>query len=132
VKITPDTNILVRVIVEDDIKQSRAAEAILARAEIVAFTLPALCEFAWVLSQGYKAPPGEIAEAIRRLTNGVNIVVNRAAVEAGLEVLENGGDFADGVIAYEGRWLGGETFVTFDKRAAKLLAAQGKKTQVPN
>ena len=29
------------------------------------------------------------------------------------------------MIAYEGRWLGGETFVSFDKKAVTLLAAQG-------
>lgn len=28
------------------------------------------------------------------------------AAEAGLALLEAGGDFADGVIAYEGSWLG--------------------------
>ena len=40
--------------------------------------------------------------------------------------VEAGGDFADGVIAHEGRWLGGETFVSFDRQAVKLLAAQGE------
>jgi len=29
--------------------------------------------------------------------------------EAGLAILEAGGDFADGIMAYEGNWLGGET-----------------------
>ncbi len=33
--------------------------------------------------------------------------------------VDAGGDFADGVIAYEGRWLGGETFVSFDRKAAR-------------
>jgi hypothetical protein len=32
-------------------------------------------------------------------------------------MLDAGGDFADGVIAYEGKWLGAETFVSFDKKA---------------
>lgn len=40
-------------------------------------------------------------------------------------MLDAGGDFADGVIAFEGRQMGGETFVTFDRRAAKLLEAGG-------
>ena len=31
-----------------------------------------------------------------------------------------------GVIAYEGNWLGAEVFVSFDKKAVKLLAAQGE------
>ena len=41
-------------------------------------------------------------------------------------MLEAGGDFADGVIAFEGQWLGGETFVSFDKQAVALLQAQGQ------
>jgi predicted nucleic-acid-binding protein len=45
-------------------------------------------------------------------------------VEAGLAVLEAGGDFADGVIAHEGNWLGADAFVTFDKKAVALLKAQ--------
>ena len=40
-------------------------------------------------------------------------------------MLDAGGDFADGVISYEGRWLGAETFLSFDKVATKLLGAQG-------
>jgi len=47
-------------------------------------------------------------------------------VEAGLALLDAGGDFADGVIAYEGSWLGAEVFVSFDKKAVKLMEAQGE------
>jgi predicted nucleic-acid-binding protein len=93
---------------------------------MVALALPALCELVWVLSRGYKTPPGEIAEAIRRLINGANVAVNRPAAEAGLALLDVGGDFADGVIAYEGSWLGAETFISFDKQAVKLIEAQGE------
>lgn len=67
-----------------------------------------------------------MAAALRALLATANVEVNRSAAEAGLAVLENGGDFADGVIAYEGRWLGGDTFVSFDKKAVALLAAQGQ------
>ena len=125
-KITVDTNVLVRAITGDNERQSKIAQAELTKADVVALALPALCELVWVLSQGYKIPPGEIAEAIRRLMNGVNVVMNRPAAEAGLALLDAGGDFADGVIAYEGRWLGAETFVSFDKKAAKLMDAQGE------
>jgi predicted nucleic-acid-binding protein len=77
------------------------------------------------LSQGYNIPPRDIAEAIRRLMNGANVVVNRPAAEAGLALLDAGGDFADGVIAYEGNWLGADAFVSFDKKAVKLMKAKG-------
>jgi predicted nucleic-acid-binding protein len=124
-KITADTNVLVRAITEDHEQQSRAAQTALRKAELVAIPLPALCELVWVLSQGYKIPFAEISEAIRRLINGANVVVNRSTAEAGLAVLDAGGDFADGVIAYEGNWLGADIFVSFDKKAVKLIEAQG-------
>jgi predicted nucleic-acid-binding protein len=126
VKITPDTNLLVRVITEDDKKQAERAEVELADAELIALPLPTLCELVWVLSRGYGASPASIAKAIRALINDAKVILNRAAVDAGLAMLDVGGDFADGVIAYEGTWLGAECFVSFDKKAVKSLEAQGK------
>lgn len=125
VKITADTNVLVRAITGDDERQSRIAQARLANADLVALAIPVLCELVWVLAQGYKIPSAEIAETVRRLINGGNVVLNRPAAEAGLALLDAGGDFADGVIAYEGNWLGAETFVSFDKKAVKLMDARG-------
>jgi predicted nucleic-acid-binding protein len=126
VKITADTNILVRAVTGDDARQSKAAKSALQRAEVVAMPIAALCELAWVLSRGYKHRPSEIAEAIRRLINGTTAAVDRSAAEAGLVMLDAGGDFADGVIAYDGNWLGADTFTSFDKNAVELLKAQGK------
>ena len=129
-KITADTNVLVRAITGDDPQQSEIAQAVLATASVVALPLPVLCELVWVLSQGYKIPTMEIGETIRRLINSVNVVANRPAVEAGLALLDLGGDFADGVIAYEGSWLGGETFVSFDRKAVKLIEEQGESARL--
>lgn len=125
-KITADTDVLVRAITGDDERQSRIAQAELASADVVALALPALCELVWVLAQGYKIPLVEITETIRRLMNSVNVVMNRPAAEAGLALLEAGGDFADGAIAYEGSWLGADTFVSFDGKAVKLMEARGE------
>ena len=124
-KITADTNVLVRAITGDDTRQSRIAQAQLTHAEAVALPMPALCELVWVLSQGYRIDTTGIGEAIRRLLSSANVLVNRPAAEAGLAMLEAGGDFADGVIAYEGSWLGAESFVSFDRKAVKLLQARG-------
>jgi predicted nucleic-acid-binding protein len=54
-----------------------------------------------------------------------NVAVSRPAAEAGLAALEAGGDFADGVIVFEEAWLGANEFVSFDKKAVKLLEAKG-------
>lgn len=129
-KITADTNVLVRAITGDDERQSKLAQAEFERADIVAVALPSLCELVWVLSQGYKIAFDDIAGAVRTLTSAANVVVNRPAIEAGLALLDAGGDFADGVIAYEGNWLGGETFVSFDKEAVKRLTAQGESARL--
>ncbi|HMN75182.1 MAG TPA: type II toxin-antitoxin system VapC family toxin [Burkholderiaceae bacterium] len=125
-KVVVDTNVLVRAVVGDDAAQARVAAKVLTQAELVAVALPCLCEFVWVLRKVYGLRSEDIAAAIRALLAADNVRMNRPAVEAGLSMLEADGDFADGVIAYEGHWLGGETFVSFDKQAVALLAAIGK------
>ena len=129
-KITVDTNVLLRVAVGDDETQQQVAIAMLEGADLVAISVHSLCEFAWVLHRGYKTPRAEIAASIRRLFDLPNVAVNRPAVEAGLRLFEAGGDFADGVIAYEGDWLGGETFVSFDKKAVSLIAQEGRQSRL--
>jgi predicted nucleic-acid-binding protein len=123
-KITADTNVLVRALLEDHPDQSKTAQAALNKAEIVALTLVTLCELVWVL-RSYRIQPTDIAATIRDLLNTANVVVNRPAAEAGLALLDAGGDFADGVIAHEGTWLGADTFVSFDKKAVKLMEPRG-------
>jgi len=129
-KVAVDTNVLVRAVVRDDPVQASVAAAVLTDAELIAVALPCLCEFAWVLLRVYGFQQADVASAIRALLDAANVQMNRPAVEAGLRVLDAGGDFADGVIAYEGNWLGGEAFVSFDKKAVALLTAQGQSTRL--
>jgi predicted nucleic-acid-binding protein len=129
-KISVDTNVLARAVLNDDPAQSRAARKLLKGASLIAVPLPCLCEFVWVLRQGAKLPKDDVATAVRSLMNAGNVVVNRPAAELGLALLDAGGDFTDGAIAYEGAWLGGETFVSFDKKAVTLLSRQGEAAQV--
>jgi predicted nucleic-acid-binding protein len=129
-KVTVDTNVLVRAAVRDDVEQGDAAVRLMGRAEMIAMALPCLCEFVWVLRSVYRFRPSDIAKAIRLLVAAENVETNRQAVEAGLAVLEAGGDFADGAIAYEGRWLGAETFVSFDRKAVEMLTKQGLEARI--
>ena len=129
-KITVDTNILVRAVVRDDEKQARAAAKLLKEAELIAVSLPCLCEFVWVLRRVYNFGDQDISVAIEALLDTSNVAVNRPAADAGLAILNQGGDFADGLIAYEGNWLGGETFVSFDKKAVSLIAKQGQQAKL--
>jgi predicted nucleic-acid-binding protein len=129
-KITADTNVLLRAAVQDDPDQARQAAKLLQQAELVAVPVPVFCEFVWVLRRGYKVSTPEISAAVRRLIKSANVVVNRPAIEAGLSVLDAGGDFADGVIAYEGDWLGAEEFVSFDSKAVSILRSQGGRARL--
>ena len=129
-RITVDTNILVRAAVLDDVRQAEPAARLLREADLIAATLPALCEFSRVLRRGYRWSPAEVAGFIRQLLASPAVVVDRPAVEAGLALLDTGGDFADGVIAFEGRRLGAEVFASFDRDAVRLIAAIGGQTHL--
>jgi predicted nucleic-acid-binding protein len=129
-KITADTSVLIRAAVQDDARQSRQAAKVMQEADLVAVPIPVLCEFVWVLRRGYKRSVADISDAIHRLMDGANVVMNRPAVEAGLSVLGAGGDFADGIIAYEGDWLGAEEFVSFDSKAVSILQSQGSRARL--
>jgi len=124
-KLTADTNVLIRAAVQDDVQQARRAAKVLAEADLVAVPVTVLCEFVWVLRRGYKRSASDVSDAIRRLMKSANVAMNRPAVEAGLSALDSGGDFADGAIAYEGEWLGADEFISLDSKAVSLLQTQG-------
>ena len=95
-KITADTNVLVRALVQDDPGQAGAASALLEQAELVAVPLPVLCELVWVLRRLYRF--------------SASVQTDRPAVRAGLQLLAAGGD----------------QLATFDQEAARHLAAAGE------
>jgi predicted nucleic-acid-binding protein len=129
-RLTADTNVLIRAAVQDDAQQARRAVKVLTDSELVAVPIPVLCEFVWVLRRGYKKSASDVSDAIRLLMKSVNVATNRPAVEAGLSALDSGGDFADGVIAYEGQWLGADEFVSFDSKAVSVLQGLGVRTRL--
>ena len=130
VRIAVDTNVLIRGVVRDDLAQAEAADKVLKGASLIAVALPCLCEFVWVLRRVYGFSTEDIASALQALLDTGNVVLNRPAVEAGLAFLLAGGDFADGAIAYEGKWMGGDTFISFDRKAVALLTTQGYSAQL--
>ena len=129
-KLTLDTNVLVRLATQDNPQQAAAALKVLQTASLIAVPSTALCEMVWVLMRGYRYTPEQVAHAIRTLLQVSQVVCNTPAVLAGLALLQSGGDFADGVIAFEGELMGGQEFLTFDKAAAKLLKQQKRKVRL--
>jgi predicted nucleic-acid-binding protein len=130
-KISPDTNVLLRAFVKDDARQSEIAVAELEAASAIALSSTALSEFVWVLTMGYKFDRATAANFIRELLESGKILANWPALEAGLAALDQGGDFADAVIEIEGRQLGADIFLSFDSRAVKIANLAGRLARVP-
>ncbi len=119
-----DTNILVRAIVRDHAEEAERATALLSANDVVIPT-QTFCELIWVLGRVYKLSRSELMNVVSAWSDAEGVVVDTAAVSAGLAVMKRGGDFADGVVAFEGRRIGGIVFATFDRRAARILAEEG-------
>ena len=73
-KISVDTNILVRAVVLDDAKQGEAAAKLLTDASLVAIALPCLCELVWVLRRLYGLKSADVSMAIRALLAASNVL----------------------------------------------------------
>ena len=130
-KISTDANVLLRIVLDDDPAQAVAAREVLSQASLIAIPIAALCEFVWVAGAGYRLGRQAIIEALEALLATKGASYDEGAAHAGLNMLRAGGDFADGVIAYDGHRLGGEVFMTFDRKAARKVAATGIQTRLP-
>lgn len=116
-----DTNVLVRLLVEDDRSQAAQARAALARCkereEKCLLTLIVLCELEWVLSSCYRVPKRDIVAAVRALLADEFFLVEETdLVEVALQEFSRGqGDLSDYLLGVRGRRLGARTTFTFDK-----------------
>ena len=90
-----------------------------------------MCELVWVLSYSYKLNRKDIVEIINALSNTDNVIIRQSEVDFGIKMLEKNGDFADGINAFLGIEMAfGEpvSFVSFDKKAVKILKELGIQT----
>ena len=131
-RVAVDTNVLLRFLLADEPVQHEEAVRILKAAERVIIPIVALCEAAWVLSRTYGLSRSEIGEMVRALTSVDSVEYDVELVEAGLVLLDAGGDFADGVIARQGQLRRSDLFVSFDRKAVKLLQASGMTARTPD
>ena len=120
--ISLDTNVLVRILVADDPKQTRKATELIKLLddsdEEAHVSDIVLCELVWVLGSGYGHDRDAIAAALARLLAARQLRFDSAEnVFRALEAYENGkGDFADYLIREHARSAGCDTVVTFDKK----------------
>jgi predicted nucleic-acid-binding protein len=115
-----DTNVLVRVLVEDDPEQTARAAALLDRliaADEAGFVSDvALCEVVWVLRDRYRVSRRETAEVVGRLLRARHLRFSSSErLARALASFRSGqGDFADYVIQQQSRAAGAEVVITFD------------------
>jgi predicted nucleic-acid-binding protein len=127
-----DTNVIVRLLVQDDEDQCRRAEAAFRRAVAADgawISKVVLVEVCWVLRGAYKFDRAATALALNRLLNTEGVVVEDGPViSRALSAFEEGSaDFADHVILESSREAGALPLQTFDERLARALGAE----QVP-
>lgn len=121
-----DTNVLVRLVVNDDPKQVAAATRFIAQncsPDDPAFiNNSVLCELVWTLERAYGFARAEIAKAMAAiLGNGIFAVESAQRVTSALaRYSRQSADFADLLIGGTNLERGCRFTVTFDRKAAKL------------
>jgi predicted nucleic-acid-binding protein len=120
-----DTNVLVRLLVRDDSRQLRAAEAFVAKGAWVPHAV--LIETLWVLDSAYDRTPEQLVAALERLLAHAELTLQDAdVVAAALEQFRAhpGVGFSDCLALETARRAGHLPVGTFDRRLGRLAGAQ--------
>lgn len=125
-RVAVDTNIIVRLFVEDDPIQTKKAATLLTQNHILIST-SVILETAWVLGKIYAFSSAEIAAALKKLASIKTVKISDyLAFDDFLKMIDNGMDVADAVhlaSAGDADW-----FATFDKEFVKT--AKGSRLPV--
>jgi predicted nucleic-acid-binding protein len=120
-----DTNVLVRLLARDDLRQVKAAEAFVARGAWVSHIV--LVETTWVLESAYDLDRRALARAVRMLVNHHDLTVQESdVVAAALSAYEGKANvsFSDCLVLEVARRAGHMPLGTFDRDLAKLDGAR--------
>ena len=116
-----DTNVLIRLITRDDVKQVAAAENFVERGAWVSHLV--LVEATWVLTSVYERAPAEIATAVNMLLNHQHLTLQDPDVVAtAIEHFRKRPalGFSDCLLVEVARKAGHLPLGTFDRNLAKL------------
>lgn len=119
--ISLDTNILVRLVTNDDPEQAQRAAKLLQANEIFV-TKTVILELEWVLRFTYKLDRSIILATIQKILATVNFTVEQnRGVEQALHWYEQGMDFADAL--HLAGSLHADKFASFDKKLLNKTTA---------
>jgi predicted nucleic-acid-binding protein len=119
-----DTNVLVRYIMQDDVKQSPLATRLIESRSAGSrgfVPLVSVVELFWVMSSAYELDRDQLVEALEGLLRTKELIVERAEIVwKALRVFQTANvDFADCLIERSAAAMGCEKTMTFDRGAAK-------------
>ena len=120
-----DTNVVVRLLTRDDVKQVAAAENFVERGAWVSHLV--LAEATWVLTSVYERRPAAIATAVDMLLNHEHLTLQDPdAVAAAVEHFRKRPalGFSDCLVLEVARKAGHVPLGTFDRNLAKLEGAE--------
>ena len=116
-----DTNVLLRLLLNDDKRQARQAQLLIDRvidaADRVLLPDIVLCELEWVLDSVYELPRSRIIETLQRLLDADEFTFNStASLSRALDDYKKGkADFSDYLIGASAASAGATTTFTFDR-----------------
>jgi predicted nucleic-acid-binding protein len=117
-----DTNVLVRYLTQDDVAQSRKADALIgeavARRDRCVIGPVVLCELVWVLREAYDTPKDKVVTTLERIlsTQQFEILAKDRMREAFEAYRTGSADFADYVIGATNAAAGCSETATFDRQ----------------
>ncbi len=124
-----DTNVLVRYIAQDDLKQSPKATRLIESLTVDApgyVSIVSVVELVWVLTSCYTLTREEICEVLETLLRTKEIIVAHAdTIWKALRLFREGkADFADCLIERSAKEAGCSYTATFDRDASKHCGMQ--------
>jgi predicted nucleic-acid-binding protein len=123
-----DTNVLVRLIVDDDPAQADAAQRAMA-SESVFVPKTVVLELEWVLRSVYELSSTTIATVIEGLLSAADVLVEDAtAISRAVAWFKDGLDLADALHLASSSHVG--AFITFDAAMRRRAAAMGVRPPV--
>jgi predicted nucleic-acid-binding protein len=112
-----DTNIIVRLLTNDDPDQAARARTLVAASDVFVATT-VLLETEWVLRAAYHQSKNDVISALRAFAGLPTVTLeDPVRVEAALTLAAGGLDFADALHLAGAE--GCEAFITFDRRLPK-------------
>jgi len=121
-----DTNVVIRYIMQDDVRQAAVANRIFGEELSLAnkgfVSAVVLCEVVWVLARFYKLGRENISTTVRTLLRTASLEFeHRECVEQAYRDSNAGSaNFADCLIGLVNRKCGTSTTLTFDRDASRL------------